>query len=105
MTDRIDRIRKLLEASPDDVFLVYSLGMELLSAGRPEDAAEQFARCARIDPEYLAAYVEEGKAWRSAGRLDQARRAFEASLALARRQGQDHIRDHIQQQLDGLVGA
>jgi len=102
MTDRIETIRKLLEGSPDDVFLQYSLAMELASAGRHVEAVGAFRRCIEIDQNYLAAYVEAGKSLRSAGQIDAAREIFAEGMELAAMQGETHMRDHIQQQLDGL---
>ena len=102
MSDRIDTIRKMLAEEGEDTFLVYSLAMELASAGRFEEAVEQFRRCLTLDRDYLPAYAELGKALRSAGRFDEAREVFAAGIELAARTGQAHTRDYLQQQLDSL---
>lgn len=102
MGDRIETIRRMLEHDPGDVFLNYSLGMEYAAAGRHEEAAEAFRRCIELDADYLAAYVEAGKSLRSAGRLDNARELFAAGMELAAMQGETHVRNFIQQQLDAL---
>lgn len=104
MPDRIDTIRKLL-ARGEDVFLRYSLAMELASAGRVGEAVAEFGRCMELDPEYLPAYTEAGKALRSAGRLEEARRMFQSGMELAGKLGDSHTRDYLQQQLEGLGGA
>ena len=102
MTDRTATIRALLEKDPDDVFLLYSLGMELLSAERPAEAVAAFGRCIELDGDYLPAYVEAGKGLRAAGNLDAAREMFAEAMERAAIQGETHLRDFIQQQLDGL---
>lgn len=102
MSDRIETIRKMLAENRDDTFLVYSLGMELASAERFAEAAEQYRRCLELNPEYLPAYAELGKALRSAACLEEAREAFVAGMDLAARQGESHVRDYLQQQLDCL---
>lgn len=102
MSDRIESIRKMLEKAPNDVFLHYSLGMELASAERHDEAVQAFRRCMELDEEYLAAYVEAAKALRSAGDLAAARDQFAAAMELAALQGESHVRDYIQQQLDSL---
>jgi len=104
MSDRVETIRKMLQKTPDDVFLRYSLGMEYAVAGRFDEAAAEFKRCIELDEAYLAAYVEHGKCLRSAGRLDEARKVFTAGLELAGTQGETHMRDHIRQQLEALPG-
>ena len=102
MSDRVEAIRKMLAERPDDTFLIYSLGMELASAGRFDEAVEQFQRCLELDSEYLPAHTELGKTFRSAGRLDEARQAFATGMQLAAEHGDSHLRDHLQQQLDSL---
>ena len=64
---RIDSIRKLLASSPDDTFLLYSLGMELMGDGRAAEAVEAFERVLRSDPDYLAAYGQVGHALEAVG--------------------------------------
>ncbi len=103
MSDRIDTIRKLLVSQPQDMFLNYSLAMELVSADRLEEAIAQFGRCLEIDASYLPAYTEGGKALRSAGRLDEARQMFRTGADLAAgQQGQSHTRDYLLAQLESL---
>ena len=102
MINRIEAILGMLAKTPDDVFLNYSLGMEYASAGRYDEAAGRFKRCSRLDENYIAAYVEAGKSLRSAGRLDEARKTFAAAIKLTATQGESHVRDYIQQQIDSL---
>ncbi len=102
MNDRIEKIISMLERTPNDTFLHYSLGMEYISAERFDDAVDSFQKCVELDENYLAAYVECGKALRSAARLDEARQVFSQAMELAVTQGESHMRDFIQQQLDAL---
>ena len=102
MTDRVAAIQKLLEKDPDDVFLLYSLGMELASADRPAEAVAAFRRCIEIDDDYLPAYVEAGTGLRADGDLAAAGEMFAEAMERAAIQGETHMRDFIQQQLDGL---
>ncbi len=101
-TERIEQIRSLLEKAPEDVFLHYSLAMELATADRCDEAAVEFRACMELDERYLPAYVEAGKVLRSAGELDQAREVFQAGLKLASETGDDHVRSFIAQQLEAL---
>jgi tetratricopeptide (TPR) repeat protein len=104
MADRIEMIRRLLEKEPNDVFLSYSLAMEYASAGQTPLALEQFERVLALDGEYLPAYAEAGKLLRAGGQIDQARRMFQRGLDLAAAKGQNHTRDYLAQQLEGLAG-
>ncbi|MHC4562335.1 MAG: tetratricopeptide repeat protein [Planctomycetota bacterium] len=105
MTDRIESIKKLLAAEPDDVFLNYSLAMEYVVAEQCEPALESFSRCIELDETYVPAYVEAGKCARSAGLADRARDYFTRALSLARGQGQNHVVDFVAQQLQSLPAA
>lgn len=102
MTDRIEQIRSMLEAEGDDVFLHYSLAMELVGAGQYQEAVASFRRCIELDPSHLPAHVEAAKALRSAGDLAAARELFTHAMEMAALAGETHVRDYIQQQLDGL---
>jgi tetratricopeptide (TPR) repeat protein len=124
MANRIKTIQSLLEKSPSDVFLHYSLAMEFCAASleaagdaatlpspqpvdkTPEElrelAQEHFGICIQLDPNYLPAYVELGKCCRSAGQFQKAREIFNAGLTLAANQGQQHTQDYIRQQIEGL---
>jgi Flp pilus assembly protein TadD len=102
MSERLAQIRALLVKEPRDVFLHYSLGKELASAGQTDDAIRAFTECTRLDQTYLPAYVEMGKCYRSAGRLTEARDVFEKALNVAQPKGEQHTADNIRQQLESL---
>ena len=102
MSSRIDLIRGMIAERGEDTFLLYSLAMELSSAGRWEEAIHQFDLCLKHDGEYLPAYPEAGKALRAAGKIERARTMFQAGIELAVKQAQAHTCDYLQQQLEGL---
>ena len=102
MTERIEKIKQMLQAEPNDAFLQYSLAMELVSAERFGEAVTAFRACVELDESNLPAHVEAAKAMRSAGDLQAAREMFAMAMELAALQGESHVRDYIQQQLDGL---
>jgi tetratricopeptide (TPR) repeat protein len=102
MPDRIQAIRQLLENNPEDVFLHYSLGMELARAERIDEAMERFDECIDLDPAYLPARIERARALRATGQLAEARQAFADALAAARQAGDTHAADAVRQQLDSL---
>ena len=99
---RIAMIQGMLQRTPNDVFLHFSLAMEHVSAGQADEAVAEFRKCAELDPAYIPAYVEGGKCLRTAGRFDEARAMFQAADKLAAAIGDAHIRDYIRQQLETL---
>jgi len=98
---RIDSIRKLLACSPDDTFLLYSLGMELLGSDEPADAVAQFRRVLARDPDYLAAYAQMGRAMQAAGDQAGAAEIFTRGIEVARRQGDQHTAERLGLLLSG----
>lgn len=102
---RIEQIRKLLAQSPNDTFLLYSLGMEQLSQGSPHEAAATFDRVLELDENYLPAYTQGAAARRQAGDLPAAAAMLEKALALANRQGDTHAADRISLLLEALRPA
>ena len=105
LVTRIESIRKLLESSPDDTFLLYSLGMELLGAEQPAEAIEQFQRVIRQDPGYLAAYLQAGQAMLSTGDSSGAAAMLRRGIALAAEQGDQHAADRLKLLLTAVQGT
>lgn len=99
MSKRSEKIREMLARAPDDVFLHYSLAMELVSAQEHQHAMEAFHKCMDLDNSYFPAYVEAGKCLLSMSRTDQAREMFDLALKLATQQGQTHVVDSVRQHL------
>ena len=97
MPDRIATIQAMIARTPNDVFLHYSLGMEYITAGKFDEAVEEFRHCIRLNANYIPAYVEAGKALRSASKLSEAREMFAAGMELAAEGGEKHVRDFIQE--------
>jgi tetratricopeptide (TPR) repeat protein len=92
---RIQQIQRLLENDRDDVFLNFSLAMELASAGRSAEALERFDRVLQLDPDYLAAYDHKGDLLVNLQRPDEARETFRAGIEAAGRVGDHHLRDKM----------
>jgi len=96
---RIEQLEKLLAADPEDSFLNFAMGMELLKAGRIEEAQARFRGVVARDPGYVAAHAQLAKALIAAGRTDQARSALAAGIEAARRTGDAHAAQEMEQDL------
>jgi tetratricopeptide (TPR) repeat protein len=97
---RIDQIRKMLEAEPDDVFLNYSLAMELAKAGNIDESLAAFARVTDLDPAYVAAWLHQGKMLLEAKRYPEARQILEKAKTVAQAAGNSHACNEIREMLD-----
>ena len=92
---RMESSRRRLETSPDDTFLLYSLGMELLGAGQPAEALARFQRILELDAGYLAAYSQAAKAMQETGDPSGAADMLRRGMALAERVGDHHSSDRL----------
>lgn len=103
--DRIDPLRRWLEAKPADRFARYSLALELKKAGRPEEALAEFRDLLRRHPASGAGHYQHGLLLQELGRDDEARAAWAAGLeALATVDDAEAVRSRreIEAALDAL---
>ncbi len=87
MSDRLEQLRKLVMADPNDPLTHYSVGLELCNQERWDEAVDAFGDAIRVGPDYAAAYYHQGRALIKAGRGEQARETLNAGLAAAARAG------------------
>ncbi len=99
---RIDQIRKLLVSSPNDTFLLYSLGMEFLNQGDAAEALSTFERVLAVDENYLAAYTQAAAAAARMGDKTAARQWLQRGLELANKQADRHAADRITLLLEAM---
>ena len=86
MTSRREKLQQMLQDNPDDPFLLYGLAMEEQSQGNWDRALQMFERVLAVDPQSVAAYFQQGQILARLGRVDEARSALEAGIAVARGQ-------------------
>ena len=87
MPARQEQLRKLLERTPDDAFLVYALAMEHRKAGELDDALRLLSRTTDLDANYAYAHFQRGQIHESRGDVPAAREAYSAGVAAAQRAG------------------
>ncbi|HWR53144.1 MAG TPA: tetratricopeptide repeat protein, partial [Bryobacteraceae bacterium] len=84
MNNRIDILKGMLEAKPEDSFARYGLAMEYMKTGRHADAVEEFRAIIARDPGYAYAYYHGGQALEKMGRLDEAKAIYGRGLEAAK---------------------
>ena len=82
----VENLESMLAAGDDNALLRFSLGNAYLEQ-QPARAAEHLARAVELDPEYSAAWKIYAKALTSAGREEQAKRAYRQGIEAAMRNG------------------
>jgi predicted Zn-dependent protease len=100
---RREKIEKLLEKEPDDVFLNFGLAMELVKENEPEDALARFDRVLQLDPRYHAAHFHKGSTLIALGRADEARRVLTQGVAAARASGNAHAEGEMTELLASVA--
>jgi tetratricopeptide (TPR) repeat protein len=99
---RREKIEALLAGDPGDVFLRYSLAMELDKEGDHDASLARFAELTRDDPPYVPAFFMAGQQLARLGRLDEARKILRDGIEAARRQGDAHAAGEMSEFLASL---
>jgi tetratricopeptide (TPR) repeat protein len=81
--DRLDTLRALAAAEPEDPTTQFLLGRELLTAGLAAEAAGAFRAAIAAHPDYAAAWRQLGNALEADGRADEAAEAYRAGIVVA----------------------
>lgn len=84
------KIEAMLRDDPGDVFLRYSLALEMESAGEADASLEILEALARETPAYVPAFHMAGRQLVALGRIEEARRALREGIEEARLQGNTH---------------
>lgn len=99
---RRQKIELLLRESPDDIFLRYSLALELENEGDWETGIDILQDLARGTPPYVPAYHMAGRHLAKHGRISEARLALREGIDEARRQGESHAAGEMSEFLSSL---
>ncbi len=99
---RREKIERLVEMEPDDVFLNFSLAMELVKEGLIDEAIARFDRVLELDSADIAAYVQKGSVLIDAGRSVDARATLSLGLTVAEKAGDAHMADQMRQLLKAI---
>ena len=100
---RIEALRRMAEARPEDPRLQFGLAVELLNAGQVREGAEALRA-------YLAVAEDEGNGWaRLGGALEElgdvngAREAYARGLEIAAGRGHEGLAEEMREALENLA--
>lgn len=99
---RKQQIEEMLAEDPNDPFLRYGLAMEYVSAGQDEEAVRCFEQLLQASPDYVPGYMQAGRALARLDRIEQAQALFQAGIAAAKQQGDQHAAEEMSGFLEGL---
>lgn len=95
VSDRMEKLQKMLEREPNDTFLLYGIANEYKKANDSARAIEYFDRVIQIDPGYCYAYHQKGLTYEITGDIEAARRAYQDGIDAATKKGDAHAREEI----------
>jgi tetratricopeptide (TPR) repeat protein len=95
-SERLDKLRKLLERDPKDTFLLYGIALEHKKLGDSATAIEFLDKVIAIDPGYCYAYHQKGLTFESTGDAEAARAAYRAGIDAAKTKGDAHAQGEIE---------
>jgi len=102
MSDRRRKIEALLADDPDDVFLRYSLALEMESAGESAASLAILDTLARGSPPYVPAFQMAAQHLLRQGLTEEARGYLRGGIEAARSQGLSHAAAEMSEALMGL---
>jgi tetratricopeptide (TPR) repeat protein len=104
MPSRREKIEAMLAEDPRDIFLRYSLAMELDKEGRHDDSLAKFGELTSADPPYVPAFFMAAQQLARLDRADEARSLLRNGIAAATTQGDAHAAAEMSEFLASLGG-
>ncbi len=99
---RRKKLEAMLAAEPEDIFLRYSLAMELQKEGDFDDSLARFRQLMCAAPPYIPAFFMAGKLLVQLREVEQARTVLRAGIEQARVQGDSHAAAEMSELLMAL---
>jgi tetratricopeptide (TPR) repeat protein len=101
-TNRLEILKTMVSANPNDSFSRYGLAMEYRNTGDLEAATAEFRSLIAANADYVAAYFHGGQTLERMGRVEEARDLYQTGIEVAERTGNLHARGEMQAALDLL---
>jgi Tfp pilus assembly protein PilF len=95
MSERLEKIKSMLQRQPQDAFLLYGAALEYKKMGEPAQAIEYLNRVLSADPNYCYAYHQLGQIHESNGDVEAAKGAYRQGIEAANRSGDAHAKEEI----------
>ena len=99
----IAQLERLLQADPNDVFVLYGLAQEHAKTGEYARAIAYYDRVLSLDPGYCYAYFHKARVQEVAGDIPAAIATLEAGVAKARAVGDAKALNELASALDMLT--
>ena len=84
-SEKIERIRKVLETEPDSEMLWFTLGQAYLAEEMPAAAVEAFEKAVKLKPDYTVVYEHLGNALERINRVPDAMEIYRKGIEVGGR--------------------
>jgi tetratricopeptide (TPR) repeat protein len=98
----VEQLRKMLDESNPDPFVLYALAQEHAKRGEHGAAIEWFDRCLKVDRMYCYAYYHKARSQEAIKDVEGAKATLEAGVRAAREARDAHAESEIRGYLEML---
>ena len=105
MSGRREKIEAMLADEPTDVFLRYSLAMELEKEGEHDRSLSLLAELSKDEPPYVPAYFMAAQQLTKLERVEEARTYLREGIEVARGAGDSHAAGEMSEFLATIGSA
>jgi tetratricopeptide (TPR) repeat protein len=95
MINRFQYLHQLLEAAPNDTFVLFALAKEYEKQQEPALALEYYLRLKNTDPDYVGLYYHLGKLYEQKNDYPNAIQTYKDGIAVSRRLGDMHAASEL----------
>ncbi|MBC7777602.1 MAG: tetratricopeptide repeat protein [Phycisphaerae bacterium] len=95
-TTRLQYLNKLLEASPNDSFVLFALAKEYEGVGDDTQSLSFYLRLKEADPTYIGTYYHLGKLFERQEDFQNAILTYKQGIEISRKAGDRHAMSELQ---------
>ncbi len=103
MSDRIEKLKEFLKASPGDNFVQHALALEYIKLGEEAEARTLFENILTNSPDYIGSYYHLGKLLERVGETQLAIDWYEKGMTAAKKAGDNHAYNELQGAYEDLT--
>lgn len=103
MSERIEKLKEFLQASPGDNFVQHALALEYIKIGNDAEARILFENILSSSPDYIGSYYHLAKLLERTGETQLAIDWYEKGMAAAKKAGDNHAYNELQGAYEDLT--
>lgn len=101
--DRIEKIKEMLVATPNDSFLLHALALEYIKLGEKELAKTTFEKLLEGNPNYVGSYYHIAKLMEDMQNREAAIQWYEKGMVIAKQLNERHAYNELQSAYEELL--